>query len=125
MRRPEDAIRAGTVMSFRRIVAVVADRSALPVMVAAVRVRLNAMTARTSQTAFAVNFPEGRCASAECFRSALMLDDRVFAVDLVGGHRVQVRGGEERVEPVRIEQRGVCEVFFCSARECAAPPGAR
>ena len=28
------------------------------------------MTARTSQAAFAVNFPDGRCASAELFRSA-------------------------------------------------------
>ena len=51
--------------------AVVARASrSLPVRVAAVRVRLNAMTARTSQAALAANFPEGRCASAELFRSA-------------------------------------------------------
>ena len=53
MRRPEDAILAGMAMSFRRIVTVVAFASAAPVRVAAVRVRLNAMTARTSQAAFA------------------------------------------------------------------------
>jgi hypothetical protein len=34
--------------------------SAAPVRVAAARVRLNAMTARTSQAALAVNRPEGR-----------------------------------------------------------------
>jgi hypothetical protein len=41
-----------------------------PVSVAAARVRLNAITASTSQAAFAANLPEGRCASAEFFRSA-------------------------------------------------------
>ena len=38
--------------------------------VAAARVRLNAITAQTSQAAFAQNFPDGRCASADTFRSA-------------------------------------------------------
>jgi len=71
MRRPEDAILAGTLTSFRRIVDVVALARAGPVMVPAARVRLNAMTATTSQAAFAVNIPEGKCANAECFRSAL------------------------------------------------------
>ena len=61
----------GRVISLRRTVAVVAFASSgSPVRVAAARVRLNAMTARTSQAAFAVNFPEGRCARAELFRSA-------------------------------------------------------
>ena len=49
---------------------VVALASAVPVRVAAARVRLNAITAQTSQAAFAVNFPLGRCARAEYFRSA-------------------------------------------------------
>jgi hypothetical protein len=40
------------------------------VSVAAARVRLKAMTAQTSQTALAVNTPEGRWASAEDLRSA-------------------------------------------------------
>jgi hypothetical protein len=31
---------------------------------------LNAMTASTSQAALAVNTPDGRCASAEFFKSA-------------------------------------------------------
>ena len=63
MRRAEDATRAEMVISSARIVAVVADWSAGPVMVAAVGVRLNAMTPITSHTAFAVNRPEGRCQS--------------------------------------------------------------
>ena len=40
------------------------------VRVPAARVRLNAITAQTSQAAFAANRPEGRCARAEFFRSA-------------------------------------------------------
>src|SRR5699024_6450598 len=70
-RRAEEAIRAGMLMSLRRIVAVVA-RAMLRfvVRVAAARVRLNAMTAQVSQAALALNTPEGRCASAEAFRSA-------------------------------------------------------
>ena len=64
------AIRAGTLISRRRMVAVVALASCGPVRVAAARVRLNAITANTSHAAFAVNRPEGRCARAEFFRSA-------------------------------------------------------
>ena len=63
-RLAEMAILAGTMMSFRRIVAVLALASVGPVMVAAARVRLNAMTARTSQAAFAVKTPEGKWAKA-------------------------------------------------------------
>lgn len=51
MRRPEDATLAGMAISFRRMVAVVAFARLAPVMVAAARVRLKAMTARTSQAA--------------------------------------------------------------------------
>jgi len=118
-RRAEDAIRAGTWMSLRRVVAVVALAKAVPVAVgsvspaarvAAARVRLNAMTASTSQAVFAVNFPEGRCASAELLRSAVVLpdlfDDRVVPVGLVGGDGVEhvgAGGGEERVEAPHIE----------------------
>ena len=69
-RRAEDAARAGTAISFLRMVAVVALARSVPAMVAAVRVRLNAITASTSQAALAVNLPEGRCARAELFRSA-------------------------------------------------------
>lgn len=71
MRLAEDAILAGTETSLRRMVAVVALAKPSPVMVAADRVRLKAITARTSQAAFAVNTPEGRCARALFFRSAL------------------------------------------------------
>jgi hypothetical protein len=53
-------MRAGTVISLRRMVAVVALASDGPATLAAARVRLNAMTARTSQAAFAVNLPDGR-----------------------------------------------------------------
>src|SRR5690625_2678794 len=58
-------------MSLRRIGAVVARlRLAVLVRVAAARVRLKPMTAQMSQTALALNTPEGMCASAEAFRSA-------------------------------------------------------
>ena len=60
MWRAERAIRAGTLISFRRMVAVVALASVGPVRVAAARVRLNAITARTSQAALAQNLPDGR-----------------------------------------------------------------
>ena len=66
IRRAEDATRAGMLISLRRTVAVVAlarsGEAAGPVvaMTAATRVRLNAMTASTSQALLAVNFPEGR-----------------------------------------------------------------
>ena len=56
--RAEDAIRAGTVISLRRMVAVLDLASAVPAIVAAARVRLNAITASTSQAAFAANLPE-------------------------------------------------------------------
>ena len=69
-RRIEVAARAGTLMSLRRIVPVVALARSGPLSVPAARVRLNAITASTSQAALAVNFPEGRCASAESLRSA-------------------------------------------------------
>jgi hypothetical protein len=90
------------------MVAVVAlARSALA-MVAAVRVRLNAMTASTSQAALAVNFPEGRCARAEALRSAWTCSmiawprwvRSAVTVSQVGG----VGGGEEGVEPPGAEQ---------------------
>lgn len=64
-------MRAGTETMVRRIVPVVAFANRRsPVRAPAARVRLNAITAQTSQAAFAVNRPEGRCASAEFFRSA-------------------------------------------------------
>jgi len=63
-------MRAGTLIRVRRIVAVRARANRDPVRVAAARVRLNAITANTSQAALAANRPEGRWASAESFRSA-------------------------------------------------------
>ena len=70
MRRAEEAILAGMPTSFRRMVAVVALARLVPAIVAAARMRLNAITAQTSQAAFAANFPDGRCARALFFRSA-------------------------------------------------------
>jgi len=59
-------------MRVRRIVAVVAraSRPTWSAMSPAARVRLNAITASTSQTLFAVNTPDGRCARGPPFRSA-------------------------------------------------------
>jgi hypothetical protein len=99
------ASRAGTAMSLRRIVAVVALARAGPVVVAAARVRLNAMTAQTSQAAFAVKTP-GQVREGGVLQVGVdVLDDGVAAVGLVGGDGVQVGGGEECVEPPRLEQR--------------------
>jgi hypothetical protein len=65
MRRAEVAILAGMLMMRRRIVAVVALAWLPPATVPAARVRLNAMTARTSHAALALNLPDGRWARAE------------------------------------------------------------
>ena len=56
----EEAMRAGMVMSLRRIVAVVALAMTGLERVPAARVRLNAITASTSHAALALNRPEGR-----------------------------------------------------------------
>ena len=59
-RRPEVAALAGTLISLRRIVPVVAlRRRSSPVRVAPARVRLNAIAANTVQAALAVKTPEG------------------------------------------------------------------
>jgi len=69
--RAEEATRAGTETMVRRMVPVVALVSfGSRVRVPAARVRLNAITAQTSQAAFAVNRLEGRCARAKFFRWA-------------------------------------------------------
>src|SRR5664279_4190646 len=70
-RRAEDATRAGMLIRVRRIVGVVARVRSPPALVAAARVRLNASTAQTSHALLAENDPEGMCARAELFRSAL------------------------------------------------------
>src|SRR5450830_93905 len=93
------------------MVAVVALAMPAPAMVAAARVRLNAMTARTSQAAFAVNTPDGRCAKALFFRSALTCS-MMPAMGFVGGDGGQVACGEECVEPVRVKQGRVVQVFL-------------
>jgi hypothetical protein len=59
-RRADEAIRAGAAISLQRMVAVVARANGEPVMVAAARVRLNAIAARTSHAEFAANDPEGK-----------------------------------------------------------------
>ena len=108
IRRAEVATRAGTAISLRRRVAVVAFARSGAARVPAARVRLNAMTASTSQAALAVNTPDGRCANAEFFEVGVdLLDDRVLAVGLVRGDGVEDRGvggGEEGVEAPHVEQ---------------------
>ena len=63
------AIRAGTVMSFRRRLAQRAVRWLAATAVA--RVMLNAITAQQTQAALAAYFPDGRCAKALSFNSAM------------------------------------------------------
>ena len=64
-------MRAGTAMSWARIVAVVARAWNLEARVPAARVRFNAMAASTSHAAFAFICPEGRWASGPFFNSAM------------------------------------------------------
>ena len=135
IRRAEDATRAGTWISLRRTIAVVAFASSVAAArLAATRVRSNAMTASTSQTAFAVNFPDSRWASAEFFRSARdLFDDRVPAVSLVrddGVEGVGGGGGEECVEAPHVElsaPRGGLLRFGVHVRDPShgQPPGTR
>ena len=93
------------------MVAVRALASAGPVMVAAARVRLNAITAATSQAALALKRPEGRCARAESLRSAWtcsMIAWPRWVLSALSG--VQVAGGEERVETPGAEQGALAVV---------------
>jgi len=69
-RRAEVAIRHGRWTNLRRRVAVVARARSGLARVPAARVRLNAITASTSQAALAVNTPDGMWAREEFFRSA-------------------------------------------------------
>jgi len=69
--RAEVEIRAGTWMSLRRMVPLRALPSSVPASVPTARERLNAIVASSNQAAFAVKIPDGRCASALSFRSAL------------------------------------------------------
>src|SRR3954451_17057103 len=82
-RRAERAIRAGTMISRVRRVAVVATARAWPGRVAArapaARSRLNAIVARASQAALAVNTPDGRRASGPFLRSALTFSTKACA----------------------------------------------
>lgn len=101
-------MRAGTATRVQRMVAVVALASPGPVTAHAALVRLNAIAAHTSHAAFAVNRPDGRWASAEFFRSAWTV--RVAAVGLVGGHDIEIAGGEGGVEPPGVEHRRLSAV---------------
>lgn len=69
-RRADDAIRAGTLVSRRRGVPVVARACVPPAIAPRARVRLNAIAARISQALFAAKDPQGRCARADALRSA-------------------------------------------------------
>ena len=68
--RAERASRAGTLMSWARIVPLVDRAWNAEARQPAARVRLNAIAASTSHTALAWNDPEGRWASGPCFKSA-------------------------------------------------------
>ena len=63
--------RAGMLISLRRMVPLRALLSSVPARVPMARERLNAIVASISQAAFAVKFPDGRCANALSSRSAL------------------------------------------------------
>src|SRR5674476_549584 len=115
-RRAERAMRAGTAMSWARIVAVVARAWYLEARVPAARVRLNEIAARTSYAVFALICPEDKCASGAPFNSAMTFS-RVGVVAVgclrrehrllgVGEDRVVAPGGEQGALPGR-ERGGV------------------
>ena len=85
-RRAEVAIRHGTESACDVASAVVARARSDAARVAAARVRLNAITASTSQAALAVNTPDGRSARAKFLQIGVdLLDDRVPTMDLIRG----------------------------------------
>jgi len=101
-------MRAGTLIRVRRMVAVRAVASPGPVRVAAARVRLNAMVARTSQAALAEKRPEGRWARAESLRpvwTCSMMACPRWVLSAVTVSRSVV--GEEGVEAPDVEQGGL------------------
>ena len=70
-RRADVEMRAGMVMSLRRMVPLRALQRSVPVRAPTARERLKAIVASTSQAALAAKIPAGRWASALSFRSAL------------------------------------------------------
>src|SRR5665213_1299037 len=70
-RRAERASLAGMLMSWARIVPVVARAWNVEARTPAARVRLNAIAAQTSQALLAQNLPDGRCAKGPFFKSAM------------------------------------------------------
>ena len=64
-------MRAGTLMSWARIVADLARAWNFEASAPAARVRLKAIAARTAQALLALNTPEGQWASGPFFRSAM------------------------------------------------------
>ena len=70
--RAEVEMRAGMLMSLRRMVPLRALPRSVPASEPTARERLNAIVASTSQAALAVNTPEGRWANALSLRSALI-----------------------------------------------------
>src|SRR4051794_38535030 len=122
-RRRREAARAGTWISLRRTVAVVARARSVPVSTPTARVRLNVITASTSHAALAVNTPDGRCVSAEPLRSAWACSMTacprwVLSADTVSSFRVG--GGEEGMEPPGVEQ-GVLSGAVCRGVEVRDP----
>ena len=91
-------MRAGTVMTWVRTLAVVARAWNLEPKVQAARVRLNEIAARTSHAAFAFIRPEGRWASGPLFSSAMTFSRvGVVTVGGLGGEHQLLRVGEHRV----------------------------
>lgn len=89
-----EAALARMLISFLRIVPVPTFARALPAAVAAARVRLNAMKARTSRAVFAVETPEGRCAKVLSLRSAFTFS--MTALPPVGFVRAGDHAGDQR-----------------------------
>ena len=111
MRRADEAILARMLISFRRMVTVVARARPVPAVTAVVRVRLKAITARTSQAALGRIHRRacgpGRCSSGRNSRARWRHGRGGFFL----GDRALRAGGEERVEAVQVEERGLAGEF--------------
>ena len=108
-RRAEDAIRAGTVMSLRRMVAVVALARSGPVSVAAAQGEVERDHCEHQPGCVRGEPARGQVRHCGVLQVGVdLLDDRVPTVGLVRGHGVEhlgVGGGEEGMEPPGVEER--------------------
>ena len=104
-RRAEDATRAGTVISLRRMVAVVALARCGAGEGGGGAGEVERDHGQHQPGGVRGELPGGQVRQGGVLQVGVdLFDDRVAAVGLVGGHGVEGAGGEEGVEPPGVEQ---------------------